>query len=219
MMQPPYERLRAAMVDQQVAARGVADPLVLAAMRRVRRERFVPPGLAAEVYADAALSIGAGQTISQPYIVGVMLEAMQLRGGERVLDVGTGSGYAAAVLAEIAGEVWSIERIDELARLARVRLEHEGCTNVHLRCGDGSLGWPEAAPFDAIVVAAGAPSVPKALQRQLAMGGRLVIPVGAADQGQRLVRITRDGENAFRTERLLGVRFVPLRGVGGFPER
>lgn len=217
MRPPDFSDLRRRMVDDQLAARGIADARVLAAMRQVPRESFVPPTLAVDAYADSALPIGAGQTISQPYIVACMLEALRLGGGEYVLEVGTGSGYAAAVLARLAREVHTIERLPDLADRARERLQRAGCANVHVHCGDGSLGWPAAAPFDAIVVAAGAPAPPPALQQQLAIGGRLVLPIGPPDD-QELVRITRTGAAAFTTERLLGVRFVPLLGAGGFPE-
>jgi protein-L-isoaspartate(D-aspartate) O-methyltransferase len=211
-----FERQRDEMVDRQIRARGVRDPRVLAAMRAVRREGYVPSWLGEFAYDDAPLPIEEEQTISQPYIVARMVEALALRGGERVLEVGTGSGYAAAVLARIAGTVWTIERHERLARRAAERLARDGYLNVHVRHGDGTLGWPEHAPFDAIVVAAGGPQPPPALQQQLAIGGRLVVPVGEADGAQRLLRITRCAADRFATEDLGGVRFVPLVGAQGF---
>jgi protein-L-isoaspartate(D-aspartate) O-methyltransferase len=218
MIDPDQTARREVMVDYQVRARGVRDPLVLDAMRHVPREAFVPQDLREFAYDDTALPIAAGQTITQPAIVAMMVEALALEGGERVLDVGTGSGYAAAVLACIAGQVYSIERIGELADLARDALDAGGFANVEVRSGDGSLGWPEAAPFDAIMVAAGSPAVPEALKRQLAIGGRLVVPVGPDDDVQELLRITRVGEDDFRTEDLADVRFVPLVGEAGWSD-
>lgn len=212
----PFAARRDDMVDRQVLGRGVTAPDVLAALRAVPREQFVAARERARAYDDSSLPIGAGQTISQPYIVGFMVEALGLRGGERVLEIGTGCGYAAAVLARIAGEVFTVEFLPALAASARERLQRLGCRNVHVHCGDGSLGWPEQAPFDAIAVAAVAPSVPDPLVRQLAAGGRLVIPVGDRDGEQQLLRVTRGADGALRTERLLPVRFVPLVGAGGF---
>ncbi|MCA1788877.1 MAG: protein-L-isoaspartate(D-aspartate) O-methyltransferase, partial [Thioalkalivibrio sp.] len=171
MIDPDQLVRREAMVDYQVRARGVRSPHVLEAMRQVPREAFLPEDLREFAYDDTALPITAGQTISQPWIVAMMIEALDLHGGERVLDVGTGSGYAAAVLARIAGQVYSIERIGELASQARRALIEQEIANVEVRVGDGSLGWPEAAPFDAIMVAAASPSVPDGLKRQLAVGG------------------------------------------------
>ncbi|MBD3640671.1 MAG: protein-L-isoaspartate(D-aspartate) O-methyltransferase [Marinobacter sp.] len=207
---------RESMVDYQIISRGIDDPLVVEAMRRVHREAFVPDSLRDAAYEDGPLPIGAGQTISQPYIVALMTDALELRGGERVLDIGTGSGYAAAVLACIAAEVFSIERIPELAEQARKNLAAEGFDSVRVLCGDGTLGWPEEAPFDGIAVAAGAPDVPQALKHQLAVGGHLVIPVGSEHISQSLMRVTRVSEEDFRTENLGGVRFVPLLGEQGW---
>ncbi|WP_022722303.1 protein-L-isoaspartate(D-aspartate) O-methyltransferase [Rhodopseudomonas sp. B29] len=204
------------MVTEQIAARGVRDPRVLAAMRRVPREAFLPADKRAFAYDDAPVPIAAGQTMSQPYIVALMAEALGLTGGERVLEIGTGSGYAAAVLAELAAEVFSVERIDTLADAAAAVLGRLGIRNLHLRCGDGTLGWREHAPFAAIVVAAGGPQVPASLKRQLIIGGRLVMPVGPSDDMQRLVRVTRQGEADFYEETLAEVRFVPLLGAEGF---
>jgi protein-L-isoaspartate(D-aspartate) O-methyltransferase len=212
------DRRREEMVEHQIAARGVRSPLVLEAMRKVRREGYVPSYLGEFAYEDTPLPIEEEQTISQPYIVGFMIEALQLRGGDRVLEVGTGSGYAAAVLAEIAGEVYTIERHGRLARTAAERLARDGYTNVHVRQGDGTLGWPERAPFDAIVVAAGGPEVPKELLRQLAVGGRLVIPVGEEVGLQKLKCVTSLGGERYREEDLANVRFVPLVGAEGWRE-
>jgi protein-L-isoaspartate(D-aspartate) O-methyltransferase len=184
----------------------------------VRREGFVPSYLGEFAYDDTPLPIEEEQTISQPYIVAFMVEALELEGGERVLEIGTGSGYAAAVLAEIAGEVYSIERHPRLAQAAKKKLAAQGYTKVSLRCGDGTLGWPEEAPFDAIIVAAGGPRVPVSLREQLRVGGRLVIPVGTTVGLQALVRITRTNESEFREEDLGGVRFVPLVGKEGWHE-
>ena len=206
-----FELQRASMVDYQLRARGIGSPLVLEAMGRVPRERFIP-----ERMKDCAYDDGAGQTISQPYIVALMTEALDLEGGERVLDIGTGSGYAAAVLGCIASEVFSIERVRELADRAARTLAAEGFDNVRVRCGDGTIGWSEHQPFDGIIVAAGAPSVPESLKHQLAVGGHLVIPVGSEHSVQSLERITRLGENEFRTEDLGAVRFVPLIGEQGW---
>lgn len=218
MIKPNLTARREAMVDEQIRARGIHSPSVLAAMRRVRREAFVPDDLRERAYDDTPLPIAAGQTISQPMIVAMMAEALDLKGGERVLDVGTGSGYAAAVIACIADKVYSIERIGELANLAKKALLTEGFNNVEVRVGDGSLGWPDAAPFDAINVAAGAPVVPEALKQQLAIGGRLVLPVDSDQVGQQLLRITRVAENEFESESLAAVRFVPLIGADGWQE-
>eukprot|EP00003_Mantamonas_plastica_P019833 TRINITY_DN3218_c0_g3_i1.p2 TRINITY_DN3218_c0_g3~~TRINITY_DN3218_c0_g3_i1.p2 ORF type:complete len:193 (-),score=9.81 TRINITY_DN3218_c0_g3_i1:1021-1545(-) len=167
-------------------------------------------------YEDGPLPIGAGQTISQPYIVALMAEALELEGGETVLDIGTGSGYAAAVMASIAGHVYSIERIPELAERAGRLLAELGYDNVTVRCGDGTKGWPEQAPFDGICVAAGAPAVPESLQQQLAIGGRLVIPVGSEHSVQSLKRITRMAATKFQTDDFGQVRFVPLLGDEGW---
>ena len=203
---------REAMVDFQIRDRGVRAPAVLDAMLKVPREAFVPAAMCDLAYEDSALPIAAGQTISQPYIVAMMMEALELKSGDRVLDVGTGSGYAAAVLACIAKQVYSIERIEELAVDAQRVLQAEGFSNIAVRIGDGSLGWPEAAPFDAITVAAGAPVVPEALKQQLTIGGRMVLPVGSSEHGQKLLRITRISETEFESEELAAVRFVPLIG-------
>jgi protein-L-isoaspartate(D-aspartate) O-methyltransferase len=208
--------LRKRMVARQVSARGVRDPLVLEAMQTVPREKFVPRRLRSRAYADAPLPISAGQTISQPYIVAFMVEALQLKGGERVLEIGAGSGYAAAVLAEIARDVYAVERIAELADKAAATLGDAGYANVHMKHGDGTFGWPDAAPFDAILVSAGAPSVPPALNKQLKIGGRLVIPVGSTRFVQELIRITRRDETSFVSENLADVCFVPL--IGGDTE-
>lgn len=215
---PDFARLRREMIDRQIAARGVRSPTVLAAMDRVRREGYVPSYLGEFAYEDTPLPIEEEQTISQPYIVAYMIDALALEGGERVLEIGTGSGYAAAVLAEIAGEVYTIERHERLARMATERLRRDGYTNVHVRHGDGTLGWPEAAPFDAIIVAAGGPKVPKSLQGQLVAGGRLVIPVGKGAGLQKLVRVTRTAADRFQSEELAQVRFVPLVGAQGWRE-
>ena len=207
---PPPEdpaRARERMVRDQIEARGVTDPRTLAALRKVERHRFVPPEVAALAYADHPLEIGDGQTISQPYIVAVMSEAIRLRGGEKVLEVGTGSGYQAAVLAEMGAQVYSMEIVPALARRARATLAQLGYGAVEVREGNGWAGWPEEAPFDAIVVTAAPPTVPEALKRQLRDGGRLVIPVG--DDVQELLLVTRHGAR-FEEKRLLTVRFVPL---------
>jgi protein-L-isoaspartate(D-aspartate) O-methyltransferase len=209
---------RARMVEVDLARQGISDARVLDAFRTVAREDFVPLDLAEFAYEDAPLPIGEGQTISQPYIVAVTAEALSLRGGERVLEVGTGSGYAAAILGRLAKEVYTVERLLSLAESARERLGRLGYANVHVRCGDGSLGWAEHAPYDAIAVAAGGPSVPRALREQLAVGGRLVIPVGPDEASQKLVRVTRTSDTEYREEPIADVRFVPLIGEQGWRE-
>lgn len=211
-----FRKKREAMVRRQIAARGVTSPRVLAAMRAVEREGYVPSYLGEFAYDDTALPIEEEQTISQPYIVAFMLEALELEPKHRVLEVGTGSGYAAAALAEIVSEVYTIERHDKLASTAAERLKRDGYTNVRVRHGDGTLGWPEAAPFDAIVVAAGGPEAPESLRRQLKVGGRLVMPIGEQVGLQELVRIRRVSQDEYQTERLADVRFVPLVGREGF---
>lgn len=210
------QRKRSRMVARQIEARGIRSPLVLEAMGTLAREQFVPEHLRDEAYADRPLPIGAGQTISQPYVVAFMIEALELRGGERVLEIGAGSGYAAAVLGRIAGEVWAIERIEALARTARSNLARAGVTNVHVLHADGTEGWPQAAPFDAILVSAGAPDVPQPLLDQLALGGRLLVPVGDDPREQVLVKVTRIGGDDYRRETLSEVRFVPLIGKAGW---
>lgn len=206
------------MVTDQVEARGVRDERVLEAMRKVAREEFIPERLREFAYEDSPLPIAADQTISQPYIVALMVEALALEGGEKILEIGAGSGYAAAVLGEIAGQVFTIERIEELAQSAGSVLERLGYHNVSVRHGDGTLGWPEEAPFDAIVVAAGGPEVPASLKRQLRIGGRIVIPIGEDLRVQELVRIKRVSEEEFEQEDLADVRFVPLVGEEGWAE-
>jgi len=212
-----FARRRAAMVREQIEARGVCDARVLQAMRELPRERFVRPGWEAEAYDDNPLPIAAGQTISQPYIVAFMSEALQLRGGERVLEIGTGSGYAAAVLGRLAKEVHTVERHAVLAEGAAAALAALGVDNVQVHTADGTLGWPAAAPYDAIVVTAAGPEVPVALLAQLAVGGRLVMPVGEREGAQWLLRLTRVNEHETRREELMGVRFVPLTGAQGWP--
>jgi protein-L-isoaspartate(D-aspartate) O-methyltransferase len=207
-----YAAERDRMVREHIEARGVTDARTLAALRKVERHLFVPPELAGQAYADHPLPIGAGQTISQPYIVAVMTEAIRLRGGEKVLEVGTGSGYQAAVLAEAGATVYTIEIVPSLAAESSARLARLGYLSVHVRQGNGWAGWPEQAPFDAIVVTAAPPEVPAALKRQLRDGGRLVIPVG--EDAQELLLLTRRGES-FEERRLLPVRFVPLVGRPG----
>jgi len=206
-----------AWIDEQLVARGIHDARVLDVMRRVPREAFVSDEARPHAYADRALPIGSGQTISQPYMVAVMTEALRLTGTERVLEVGTGSGYQAAILAELAREVITIERIPELADAARTRLASLGYANVLVLVGDGTLGSEPHAPFDGILVAAAAPRVPAALKRQLsASGGRLVIPVGPPVQ-QWLAIITREGDR-FSESSGTGCVFVPLLGAQGWPE-
>jgi protein-L-isoaspartate(D-aspartate) O-methyltransferase len=194
---------------------GVHDERVLAAIAAVPREEFVPPEHRAEAYRNAPLPIGAGQTISQPLVVGLMTQALALTGTERVLEVGTGSGYQSAVLCRLGVSVVSVERFPELAERARAVLARIGCANVVVHVSNGTLGWPADAPYDAIIVTAGAPEVPEALVAQLANGGRLVIPVGDR-ASQELVLVTRDGA-ATQTQRLGPVRFVPLIGEEGWP--
>jgi protein-L-isoaspartate(D-aspartate) O-methyltransferase len=207
------------MVERQIAGRGVRSNLVLEAMRKVPREAFLPERLREFAYDDTPLPISEGQTISQPYIVALMVEALALTGGEKVLEVGAGSGYAAAVLAEIASEVYTIERIAQLAQKAGAALSEIGCENAHVIHADGTLGWPDLAPYDAIVVAAGGPEVPESLKNQLKTGGRLVIPIGTDTRSQELVRVTRISETDFKTEDLADVRFVPLIGEQGWTEQ
>jgi protein-L-isoaspartate(D-aspartate) O-methyltransferase len=206
------------MIDYQLAARGLHDQSVLDAVNAVPREEFVPTDLVEFAYSDAPLPIAASQTISQPYIVALMSAALELKPGERVLEVGTGSGYAAAVLAEITTDVYTIERHKILADTARSRLEELGYRNIQVLYGDGTLGWPEHAPFDAIVVAAGGPDVPESLKEQLAIGGRLVIPVGSSLRTQKLLRVRRISENEYQEEDLGDVRFVPLIGAAGWED-
>lgn len=204
------------MVRAHLAARGIREPRVLDAFRAIPREAFLPPELREFAYEDTPLPIEQGQTISQPYIVALMASALQLAPGDSVLEVGTGSGYAAAILARIARRVYTVERHEELAALATSRLAELGLTNASVRHGDGSLGWPEHAPYDAIVVAAGGPGVPRALLDQLAPGGRLVMPVGEGRELQKLVRVTRQPDGSCTSEDLGGVRFVPLIGAEGW---
>lgn len=210
-----FAEARARMVAEQLAARGISDPRVLAAMGRVPRELFVPPNERSQAYDDSPLSIGEDQTISQPFIVGLMTEALRLSGGESVLEVGAGSGYQTAILAQLAGRVWALEQHSWLASRALASLRELGCDNVSLAVGDGSAGWPEHAPYDAILVAASAPAVPDPLLMQLRPGGRIVIPVGPPAGNQELECWQRLDEG-WRVEQMLPVRFVPLRGEWGW---
>ncbi len=211
-----YAARRRLMVEDHISARGVRSELVLDAMGTVPRENFLPEHLREFAYDDTPLPIGEGQTISQPYIVAFMVEALALEGGEKVLEIGAGSGYAAAILSRIAGEVYTVERIGELAARASEKLSDLGYKNVHVLHADGTRGWPEHAPYDAIIVAAGGPQIPKTLKSQLKIDGRLVIPVGTDPRGQELVRVTRISEDDYKTEDIADVRFVPLVGAEGW---
>jgi protein-L-isoaspartate(D-aspartate) O-methyltransferase len=216
--QERFEKKRLAMVDMQIARRGIEDPLVLNAMRTVPRESFLSTDMREHAYEDGPLPILEKQTISQPYIVACMIDELKLTGGEKVLEIGTGSGYAAAVLAQIANQVVTLERHKSLADSARQTLHKLGYNNIDVIHTDGTLGWPEAAPYNAIVETAGAPSVPGALKDQLAVGGRILIPVGSSTTEQSLVRITRVSPDEYHEEHLLGVRFVPLMGEAGWQD-
>jgi len=207
-MADPQE-LRERMVERQIFRRGIETPSVLAAFRAVPREAFVPEAMREFAYEDGPLPIGEGQTISQPLIVAYMTECLELKGTEKVLEVGTGSGYQAAILGELAGEVYTIEIVPSLAKRAAADLTRLGYANVHVREGDGYRGWAEEAPFDGIIITAAPPRIPQPLLDQLAVGGRLVVPVGI--DVQQLVRITRT-ETGFNEERLVPVRFVPMTG-------
>lgn len=205
------------MVERQIRRRGIRDGRVLDVFRSVPRHLFVPPRWRDQSYEDHPVDIGYGQTISQPYIVALMSEALRLRGHERVLEIGTGSGYQTAILASLCSHVYTVERIAELSAAARRVLDELGYANVSYRVGDGTLGWPEEAPFDGIMVTAAAPSVPESLKSQLGEGGRLVMPVGGRG-GQDLIVLKRRGEE-FERERLCGCVFVRLIGHEGWPER
>jgi protein-L-isoaspartate(D-aspartate) O-methyltransferase len=204
-----FDDVRGRMVEDQIAARGIHDPRVLKALREVPRHEFVPPELRALAYEDHPLPIGHDQTISQPFIVAAMTELAELEPGDSVLEIGTGSGYQAAVLAALVRDVYSIEIVEPLAQAARRTLARLGIDNVHVRAGDGFQGWPERAPFDAILVTAAPPEVPEPLKRQLAPGAKLVIPVGTDQQELRVLTRTRSG---FDERTVLAVRFVPMTG-------
>lgn len=204
------------MIREHLLGRGIRDPAVISAMREVPREEFVAEELMDFAYEDHPLDIAEGQTISQPYIVAYMTEALELSATDRVLEIGTGCGYAAAVLSRIVARVYTVERLAGLANSARQRLAKLDYTNIVVHEGDGTLGWSDHAPYDAIVVTAGAPHVPKTLREQLATGGRLVIPVGPSSYFQMLIRVRRVNEHEYRSENLCGVRFVPLIGADGW---
>ena len=210
-----FARARQTMLDKQLIPRGIRDQAVLAAFNRVPREQFVSPEMAQNAYRDSPLNIPEEQTISQPYVVALMVQALELHGDSLVLEVGAGSGYAAAVMAQIAREVHSVERHLPLVAQARQRLHQLGYSNVHIHQADGSQGWPARAPYDAIAVAAAAPTIPTSLKQQLKVGGRLVIPIGAREE-QTLIRLRRLDSNHYREESLGKVRFVPLIGREGW---
>lgn len=215
---PLFSAQRHRMLNEHLIDRGIADPAVLAAMMMVPREEFVPAHFREFAYDDGPLPIEEGQTISQPYIVAYMTEALELSSEDRVLEIGTGSGYAAAISSRIAGMVYSVERFGTLARTAVGRFQKLGYSNIRVLEGNGTLGWPEYAPYNAIVVTAGAPRIPEPLLEQLAVGGRLVIPVGPDPYLQTLVRVRKLGANDYSREELCSVRFVPLIGVAGWRE-
>jgi protein-L-isoaspartate(D-aspartate) O-methyltransferase len=211
-----FTSARLQMVQHQLAARGIQNPAVLDAMRKVPREFFVPPHLAEFAYLDTPLPVESGQTISQPYIVALMIESVAPRPGDRALEIGTGSGYGAAILSRLVAQVYTIERHEQLVGPARKRFAELGYTNIEVLHGDGTMGWPEHAPYDVIIVTAGGPQVPKPLLEQLAVAGRLVIPVASVPRMQHLVRVTRVGSDQFHEEDLGEVQFVPLIGEGGW---
>lgn len=209
-----YAIARKRMIDEQLIPGGITDPRVLAVMGRIPRHRFVPEGLSDQAYLDRPLHIGQGQTISQPLIVGLMTQALELRGKERVLEIGTGSGYQAAVLAELAKEVYTVERIASLSLAARKVLYRLRYNNVHFKIGDGTLGWKEEAPYDGMVVTAAGPKIPEPLKAQLAEGGRMVIPIGTFDS-QQLLLVKRSGAR-WEVQPLSECRFVRLVGEEGW---
>lgn len=211
-----FSKERLAMVEEQLRRRGIRDEGVLSAMAKVPRHLFVPSGSQSESYEDRPLPIGDGQTISQPYMVAVMTQSLDLEGNEKILEIGTGSGYQTAILAELAGTVFTIERIFSLMQKSEKRLRDLGYENVYCSLGDGSKGWPEKAPFDGIIVTAGAPQVPAALKSQLSEGGRLVIPVGSR-YSQTLLKITKI-KDRFEEEEITGCVFVPLVGDSAWRE-
>ena len=211
-----FTTLRDRMVERQIAARGLDDPKLLAAFRAVPREQFVSADYAGYAYQDSPLPIESGQTISQPYIVALTIYAAGIGPGDKVLEVGAGSGYAAAVIGQIAGEIVAIERHHELVELARQRMKRLGYGNVQIFEGDGTLGWPLEAPFDAIVAAASGSHVPQSWIAQLKLGGRIVMPLGSPHGVQSLVKVTKQGDGTLIQEDLGGVRFVPLIGAVGF---
>ena len=200
-----------------IKKRGIKDERVLNAMLKVPRHLFVPPEIVDRAYDDCPLPIGKGQTISQPYIVALMTEALELDEDSKVLEIGTGSGYQAAILAEIAKEVYTVERIPELLERARKTIESLGYTNIHFKLGDGTMGWEEEAPFDAIIVTAASPDIPEPLVEQLKIGGRMVIPVGS-ELTQELLKIRKTGEKRIEVESLGGCIFVKLKGKYGWKE-
>ena len=211
-----FTEQRKQMVERQIRRRGIRDQAIVDALREVPRERFVAEEYIASAYDDTALPIPAGQTISQPYVVALMIQALQLSADDQVLEVGSGSGYAAAIVSRVASEVYAVERHEELVTYARKRLAALGYDNVHVRHADGTMGWPEHAPYDGILVSASGPHVPQPLREQLAVGGRLVMPLGQARGMQTLVRLTRTDEDKFQKKDLGGVRFVPLIGEQGW---
>jgi len=211
-----FREERLAMVEDQLRARGIRDERVLAAMAKIQRHLFVPLGSHSEAYEDRPLSIGEGQTISQPYMVAIMTQFLDLKGDERVLEIGTGSGYQAAVLAELAHRVFTVERLPALLKKAEAVLKELAYENIRFQCGDGTQGWVEQAPFDGIIVTAGAPEVPQTLKEQLSEEGRLVIPVGPR-YSQSLLKVTKKGSH-FHEEDITGCVFVPLLGKFGWKE-
>lgn len=213
-----FKGLRARMVAEQLAVRDIRDPLVLSAMEHVPRELFIEKEWREDAYVDGPVPIGEGQTISQPYIVAYMIQALHLKGREKILEIGCGSGYAAAVLSQIAHHVFTIERLGSLVKIAQSNLETARISNVTVRHGDGTVGWVEEAPFDGILVSAGAPNVPEILKEQLKVGGRMIIPVGQDAYYQELLCIRRSSETTYEEEYLTSVRFVPLIGVAGWKD-
>ena len=213
-----FATARSEMIDRQLQSRGISDERVLAAMARVPRHLFVPKAEQPRAYWDGPLSIGHDQTISQPYVVALTCELLEIGENAKVLEVGAGSGYAAAVLADLAQKVITLERLPELVQLARDNLLKAGCSNVEVMCTDGTLGCPVEAPFDAIAVAAGAPAVPDSLKKQLKVGGRLVVPVGRSRRLQDMIRVLRTSETEFQVENLGAVAYVPLVGAEGWSD-
>lgn len=211
-MEIDFDKLREEMVEEQLIKRGIEDDLVLEAFRNVKREKFLPEKNKKYAYEDGAQLISSGQTISQPYIVAVMLEALEIKESDKVLEIGTGSGYAAALLSKMAAEVYTIERIEELAVKAKKVLNELNYQNVEVKMGDGSLGWEEHAPYDSILVSAAAPYVPEKLIEQLAKGGKIVIPVGKRNKVQQLKQLTKKFNGKVKEKKLEYVRFVPLIG-------